>query len=108
MNLIDFLQQLTDQGMGITGKHPQCAIDYHLQYDEDGNRMYLTWRADDEKSVEAPDNYAYLDLYQMKIGTVEELHRAAIDKMDAVMYEQDCRLYGEDMSYGYSLMSVPH
>ena len=99
MDLVDFLQQLIDQGMGITGKHSQYAINYQLQYEEEGNCMYMTWQSD-EKSADHPDDCTDISLYDRKIGTIADLYRAAIGAIDDAVYEEESRLLNETMIFG--------
>lgn len=92
MDLAEFLRQLTDQGMGITGTHPCYGLKYELRLSEAfvgrKNALLVIW-CDEGRSPEFPTYTAYATLDVRSIGTVEEMHRAAMASMSALIEAED-------------------
>jgi len=97
MELIDFLEQLTEQGMGLVGTHPQYALKYELRLTEAfkgrRNALVVTW-SDDERSPEYPHYCAYATLDVRRLTTIKDMQRVAVASMSVLIEAEDLRSVG--------------
>ncbi|OGZ97642.1 MAG: hypothetical protein A3B34_01980 [Candidatus Sungbacteria bacterium RIFCSPLOWO2_01_FULL_54_21] len=88
MDLVEFLQELTGAGMGLTGTHPQYGLKYELRLSEAfvgrKNAVLIIW-SDEQRSPEFPVYTAYATLDVRSIDTVGSMRRMAEASMSALI-----------------------
>lgn len=95
MDLAEFLQQLTKQGMGICGRYPKYGIAFELRVAPDESGIILKWWTVRKRGSALGKN-PRLTLFKPECQiSVAELKQAALAQIDRMIAAENARLEEE-------------